>query len=337
MNKLFKKILDILPGLLLSVLIVVISTYITKFIPKFGTATYAILIGILLGNTIFQQNIWKKGTAFSEKRLLELSVFFLGYSISADSFKQIGIHGFLIIVFMLVSTIAFVMWLGKKNGVSSAFGKLFASGNAICGSSAIAAVSDVVECKEEERSNSIVLINLGGTILMLLLPFIAGIVFGGDVEKSGLLIGSIVQSVGQVAGAGSQMGPEVLEIAMVTKIIRVLLLVFVVIYFSSTGNKNKETTSKTKKNVLSYVPWYIIGFAALFAIRSIFGSTPEVVANVKLVGGWFELTALAAIGLRLDIRSLAREGKTYLIYVFETLAFQVIVAIAVISIVFSII
>lgn len=322
---------ELFPGILVSVGIMILSINVAKLIPGLGGATYAILLGILLGNTVFKQKQLNKGTAFSEKRLLEVSVFLLGYSISVESFAQIGFSGLFIIIFMLVTTMIFVMWRGRAHGVSKGMAQLLASGNAICGSSAIAAVSDVVDVSDQERSNSIVLINLSGTILMLLLPVIGGLVFKDNALQNGLLIGSIVQSVGQVAGAGSQMGPEVLEIAMITKIIRVMLLVFVVLYFSTQSAEKSEGKQKISK----FIPWYIIGFVVLFMIRLLFGVNNEALSVAKSIGNYFELTALSAIGLRLNLKVLIQNSKSLLTYIFETLIFQVGISIAMILIVFQ--
>lgn len=329
--KTYKQYLDIIPGLLLAVLIMVVGMTITIVFPIFGTPTYVIIGGIIVGNLFIKGDVWAKGTAFSEKRLLEISVLLLGYSLTIDSFMKVGLRGIILVLVMIIATILFTIWRGKKHNVSSNTGKLMASGNAICGSSAIVAVSDVIDAKDSERSNSIILINLAGTLLMLLLPILGTYLFGSSYEKNGLLIGSIVQSVGQVAGAGSQMGSDVLEIAMLTKIMRVLMLVFVVLYFSRDYAKTK-TTEDAKK--IKYFPWYIGGFVLMFIIRFVTGDNASLLTNIKSIGSYFELTALAAIGLRLDFRVLIKNGRSLLNYMFEIVVFQIVLSVALIDLLY---
>ncbi len=73
----------VLPGLSLSFVIAIISQLINSFLLKgIGAPTVALLIGILLGNTIIRQPVWQSGTAWSEKRLLEYSVLLLGATIT---------------------------------------------------------------------------------------------------------------------------------------------------------------------------------------------------------------------------------------------------------------
>mgnify|MGYP000517628398 CR=1 FL=1 len=106
-----------------------------------------------------------------------------------------------------------------------------ASGNAVCGSSAIAAVEPVIGAETSEKRTSIAMVNLMGTILMLSLPFLGTWIFGNNDLLRGALIGGTEQSVGQVVASATMVNPNTTTLATLFKIMRIIMLVFVVLYF----------------------------------------------------------------------------------------------------------
>ena len=324
----------ILPGLLLSFLVAAISKVIAIWLPTIGAATIAILLGILLGNTFFKQSFLGAGTKLAESKLLELSIVLLGTTVTFQTIAQMGLNGIAFVVIQMTVTIIGVYYIGRKMGFSKKIGLLMAGGNAVCGSSAIGAIAPEIEADEHEKGQVITLVNLLGTVLMLLLPFIATGLYSSVMPQSAL-IGGTLQSVGQVVASASMVSPEVVEFATLFKIMRIILLVVVVFSFSKFTEKDRvksdtHVIATTKKKLP--LPWYIIGFIFFCTLNSLVHLPEGISQSAHFVSGWFEITALAAIGLRLDFAKFFKEGLRYLIYALAVGMLQVVLAIILIFI-----
>ena len=323
-------IMSILPGFLLSFAIAIVSYLLNRFIfHSLGSATIAILLGIILGNLYFKQVTLFAGTAWSEKKLLEFSVMFLGATVTFQTIGKLGFSGVGFILIQMISTIIFVLFMGKKLGFSANVSALMASG-----SSAIAAVEPVIGAETSEKRTSIAMVNLMGTILMLSLPFLGTWMFGNNDLLRGALIGGTEQSVGQVVASATMVNPNTTTLATLFKIMRIIMLVFVVLYFGFRSKKQKRneqgpTQIKIKRN--SFLPWYVLGFLVLCTLDTLIHFVPEVSATAKFLSGWCETIALAAIGLRLNLVEFIKAGKKLLIYGLSTLVFQVVLALILIS------
>lgn len=330
-----EKTKKIIPGLALSFIVAGISKIIAIWLPTIGAATIAILLGILLGNTFFKQPFLGKGTKLAESLLLELSIVLLGTTVTFQTIAHMGFNGIGFIILQMTGTILAVYWLGKKMAFSKKMSLLMAGGNAVCGSSAIGAIAPEIDATDEEKGQIITLVNLLGTVLMLLLPFIAANIYSDVLTKSAL-IGGTLQSVGQVVASASMVSPEVVEYATLFKIMRIILLVVVVFAFSKFTEKDRVLAStseqiETKKEKKLPLPWYIIGFLLFCTINSIVTLPESISAVAHQVSGWFEITALAAIGLRLDFAKFFKEGIRFLIYALLVGVIQIILAVILIQ------
>ncbi|WP_429954376.1 YeiH family protein [Enterococcus sp. AZ192] len=333
-NSYLTQAFTILPGLITAFIVAVISKGIAIWLPTLGAATIAILLGIVLGNTCLKHPILEKGTKIAEGKLLEFSVVLLGATVTFQTIAHIGIKGGIFVVLQMGLTILATYILGKKLLFSDNMSLLMAGGNAVCGSSAIASIAPSIHAKEEEKGQIITLVNLLGTILMLLLPLIASILYGTDLLAKSALIGGILQSVGQVVASASMINGEVVEFAMLFKIMRIMLLVVVVYLFGKFKERKApiataaETTAVAKKK--AGLPWYVVGFVLFCIINSLIQLPAQLSQTAHFFSGWFEITALAAIGLRLDFQKFFKEGKRFLIYGLSVGVIQVLLAIGLI-------
>lgn len=89
---------DIVPGFLVALTIAMVSNVIAKLIPSIGSATIAILFGIIIGNLFLNHDIFQKGYKFSESNILSYSIVLLGGTLSLSSLMQIRIWGILYII-----------------------------------------------------------------------------------------------------------------------------------------------------------------------------------------------------------------------------------------------
>ncbi|MDT2660548.1 putative sulfate exporter family transporter [Enterococcus hulanensis] len=321
----YTKAKPILPGLGLSVGVAILAKLLTLLVPKLGGATLAILLGIILGNTLFKQPALAVGTKFSESRLLEYSVVLLGFTVTFQTIGEMGIKGLIFILLMMTTVIAGAYWIGRKLGFNEKMSMMMAGGNAVCGSSAIGAIAPSIEANDEEKGQIITLVNLLGTIMMLTLPFLGIALFGDALLSKSALLGGTLQSVGQVVAGASLVNPETVKYAMLFKITRIIFLVVVVFVFERKAQRDGIVTKKGSKKKFP-IPWYVTCFLIFCIINSFFTLPALFSDGAHFVSTWFETTALAAIGLRLDFRKFLKEGPRFLLYGLSVGAVQTIAA-----------
>lgn len=338
--RIFNSAKKIIPGLLLCILIAQLGVFLGKFIPSIGGAPLAIFLGLIAGNTFAKSTIFAPGSKFSESDLLSYSIVLLGGTLSINTILQLGFSGIAFILLQMALTITLTMFIGKKLGFSKHFRALMASGNAVCGSSAIGASSPVINAEDNDKGISITIVNLTGTLLMFALIPIAGFLYNFETLHTSALLGGILQSVGQVIAAGSMVNHQVLEMATIFKIVRIVFLVIVVIWLSKEFH-NKEIEMDTefaleeeayskKKNNIS-VPWYIIGFFILCILFSFGLIPPEVSKTFKMISSKFEIVALAGIGMRVNISELVKQGPKASLYGLLVGLSQIVIAIVLIK------
>jgi uncharacterized integral membrane protein (TIGR00698 family) len=303
-------IISILPGLLMCTLIALISSFLSMYIQNIGSATIAIILGIIIGNTICTKSLFNDGTKFAEGTLLACSVVLLGATLHIKTLLLLGVYGVGFIIVQLVITITSAIWIGKKLGFSENFQFLMASGNGVCGSSAIASTAPVIGANETEKGISITIVNLLGTILMFVLPLLVSFLYNGETGKSAALIGGILQSVGQVVASGNFMDEAIKELALLFKVVRIIFLVVVVFGFAYW----KERSHQVSERKVSKIPWYIVGFFLACTLFSLGFISPSLAHIFQTTSGAFELVALAAIGMHIKFSHLINYGMKASIY-----------------------
>lgn len=351
-NALKKELDGVLPGLAASIAISLVSQFFARFLPTLGAALIAILLGMLLGNTVLNRPELGSGTKFSEKRLLEYAIVLNGLILDFQVLKSAGVKGFVFIMLQMSLTIFVTYQLGKVFGFGKRFALLMGAGNAVCGSSAIGTVSPIVQADNKEKGISITIVNLTGTALMILLPVLGAILYGSDTLRTSALIGGTVQSAGQVVAAAKLVNDDVVTLATVFKLMRVLLIIGVAVLYGRmnmnegeslfTRKKRAEITASEESGAsatpaaVSYgVPWFLTGFVVFFLIRSFIGVPDSVLAASKAISTQFEVAALAAIGMRVKFADIIKEGPKAMLYGLTVGAVQVVMAVALIRVFFG--
>ena len=351
-NALKKELDGILPGLAASIAISLVSQFFARFLPTLGAALIAILLGMLLGNTVLNRPELGSGTKFSEKRLLEYAIVLNGLILDFQVLKSAGIKGFVFILLQMGLTIFITYNLGKYFGFGKRFSLLMGAGNAVCGSSAIGTVSPIVQADNKDKGISITIVNLTGTALMVLLPVLGAVLYGSDTLRTSALIGGTVQSVGQVVAAAKLVNDDVVTLATVFKLMRVLLIIGVAVLYGRmnmnegeslfTRKKRAEITASeesgasTTPAAVSYgVPWFLTGFVVFFLIRSFIGVPDSALIASKAISTQFEVAALAAIGMRVKFADIIKEGPKAMLYGLTVGAAQVVMAVVLIRVFFG--
>ena len=325
-----KTISDILPGFIVSLLVALVSMFLAKFVPSLGASSIAIFLGMFVGNVFLNQDIFQKGYKFSETDLLSYSIVLLGATLSISTFS-----GILFIILQMSITIIGAIYIGNKLGFSKNFSYLMASGNAVCGSSAIAATAPVIDADDKEKGIAVTIVNVTGIVLMFLLPLLTQLLYNHNITQTSGMIGGILQSVGQVVASGAMISEHVKDMSMIFKIVRIIFLVVVVFALGHLKRKsNKEILKEEVEDIERgkiKVPWYVIGFFITCALFSLNIISPQLSLLAKNISNKLEIIALAAIGLRVNIRDLIKQGKVATIYAVSVGTLQIISAVTLIA------
>lgn len=332
------KIKDILPGFIVCLAIGLIAQQIAKFFPSIGAALFAIGIGMLAGNTFLNKDIFNVGTKFSESRLLEYSIVLTGLTLQLTDIMGIGIQGVAFIALQMILTIAMCYFIGRRLKFTKKFSLLMCAGNAVCGSSAIGTVSPIVEADSKDKGISITIVNVTGTILMVVLPILTSLLYHHETLQTSAMIGGTLQSIGQVIASASLVNQEVVEFATIFKIVRIIFVVVVALTYAKMNLDENQLLFAKKEGVAAKVkakvPWFVIGFF-IFSIINSTGILPAIIStSAKMVSSQFEIIALAAIGMRVKFADLIKEGPKAMLYGCLTGTSQIIFAFILIALLF---
>jgi uncharacterized integral membrane protein (TIGR00698 family) len=273
----------------------------------------AILIGAVVRASLPISPRAESGVEFAAKELLELAVCLLGAAVNIPALVNAGPALALGIV-AVVGVGLFVSYgIGRALKLSRTHAILVASGNAICGNSAIAAVAPVIGAEREEIASAISFTAVLGVIVVVALPLLMT-PLGLSEYQYGVLAGLTIYSVPQVLAAAFPVSAVAGQIATLVKLVRVLMLGPVVLYFTVTHRVARE-----KIRVAGLVPWFILGFVALATLRAFELIPGEVQSALAWLASALTLVAMAALGLGVDLRSVARAGRGVVLTVVASL------------------
>jgi uncharacterized integral membrane protein (TIGR00698 family) len=282
-----------------------------RFVPAIGVLTWAVVLGMIAGNTGMLRGSAKQGLNLVTRRLLRIGIVLLGFSVSFGAIAALGLGTIGLTVVTLVTTLLVTTWLGNRAKLGPARALLIGTGFAICGASAIAAMEDTAGADDEDVTVGIAMVTLFGTLAMVLLPLLAG-PLGLSHVQFGIWAGASIQEVGQVVAAAGAGGAAVVAVAVVVKLTRVLLLAPVVAAVSvqrRMAEPGRETAGKRP----AIVPLFVLGFLACVALRST-GMVPSgalaVLAQVQVAALG---AALFGMGASVKIASLFRRSGPVLV------------------------
>jgi uncharacterized integral membrane protein (TIGR00698 family) len=296
--------LAILPGLLLTVLMAGLAIGLGRVI---GLETLnPLLLAVLLGIGWRQwgqvPTTYSPGIKFAMKRVLRLAVILLGLRLSLTEVMAVGPWGLGIVTIGTIATFYLTCWLGPRLGVNTRLTQLIAAGTSICGASAVVATNTVVEGSEEDMTYAIATITGFGTLAMLTYPLL-GTLMQLSPQAFGIWCGASVHEVAQVIATAFQRGDLSGELATVTKLSRVLLVVPIMI---SLGWQTRHAQQSRRASIP--IPWFVVFFGLLVVVNSL-GLIAEPIKAVVLSGNqWLLCMALVAMGLETNLSNLARLG-----------------------------
>jgi uncharacterized integral membrane protein (TIGR00698 family) len=299
-------------GIILCIIIGIMAQFISASI-SIGAVTIAIVLGIVLGNSIKHGEIFEKGIAYSEKQILQFAIALMGVNLNFLILKELGYQSMLIIIAGITVTISASVLLAKIFKFDKKLALLLGIGNGICGSSAIAATEQIIGVEKEDVGLSVAIVNLLGTMGIFLLPAIGNIIFKSNDLNSGMLIGNTLQAVGQVVAAGFSVSELAGQTATLVKMARILMLtplVFILIFVFIKKDRRHTDGEKIKK---TSIPLFILGFVLFSFIPTLRLLPEETIQLISKISHYALLVAMAGIGLKITFASILRDGKLALL------------------------
>ena len=170
----------VLPGFILALVLAVAGQYLSELIgvrwmglPKspISAIMMAILLGILIRNTVSLPSALQPGIRFGLVRVLRFGIVLLGIRLSLGEVGAIGLKSLPVIIGAVGAALLLVTYLSRRLGLSGKLGTLIAVGTSICGATAIVATAPTIAARDDEVSYAVACVTLFGVVAMLVYPF----------------------------------------------------------------------------------------------------------------------------------------------------------------------
>ena len=327
-----------LPGIALAAVLALAAVYLhTLPFPPFTVGErhpvdamlLAILLGMLVRNTLPLASWLRPGIKYSVHKLLPFAIVLLGAKL--DFFDVLRVSGQALVINLLcvVAALSLTVWLCQRAGVTRRLGLLIGVGTAICGGTAIAVVAPVVEAEESETAFAITTITLFGLLSIFLFPLVGGLL-DLDQTEFGVWAGTSIHATAQVMAAAFSYGDIAGDTAVIVKLVRVLLLAPVVVVIGAIYAREKRRRDQAhvspRARLTTLFPPFVFGFLAL-AVANTLHLLPDITfhledsflwdagtahmsmsALVTQVSSFLITVAMAGVGLGVHLRGLARVG-----------------------------
>ena len=290
-------------------------------------AFWALLVGLLISNTVGVPD-WLR-PAIKTEFYIKTGLVIMGFSVLFSNIVKFGLYGLGIAWIVTPIVIIFMYWLGTK--VFKMDNKplviTLASATSVCGTSAAIATAAAAKAKKNDLSIA-VSISIIFTILMMVFEPMIIKATGMSQIMGGSLIGGTVDSTGAVVVAGTALGPEAQQAAVLVKSIQNILIGFiafaVAVFFATKIDKSGETKVGASEIWIRF-PKFILGFFAAsliasFLIQPLFGADQVGAINKVLdqYKNWAFVLAFTSIGLDTNFKEIAKQmqgGKVLWLYV----------------------
>lgn len=283
--------------------------FLLSLFPMISSGT-ALFMGVVLAMTVGNPYIAK--TRKLTKPMLAWSIVGLGAGVNLMLVLKAGLDGIAFTLISLSLTLFIGYWLGRVFSTSREMSALINVGTAICGGSAIAAVSSVIRAKDESVSVALGVVFILNAIALFIFPPL-GHLFGLSEQQFGLWGALAIHDTSSVVGATMQYGKQALEIGTTVKLVRALWIIPVSLLFAKFFVDTKNV-DKNQKEVPRQYPWFIGGFVLMSAIVTYFDALQPLGHQVEWVAKRALVATLFLIGSGLSLATLRKVGAKSLLH-----------------------
>jgi uncharacterized integral membrane protein (TIGR00698 family) len=309
----------LLPGLGLSVLLAICAMQlgVIGWLQTHGISalTAAIALGILLGNTFYPRIAATAGVgvAFSKQTLLRAGVVLYGLRLTLHDVGQVGAAGVLIDALVVISTFALAVTLGTRLfRLDRQTSMLIGAGSAICGAAAVMATGPVVRAKGDHVTIAVSTVVVFGTAAMFLYPTLYPLMSHGLTPEGarafGVYTGSTIHEVAQVFAAGRSVSETVANTAVITKMVRVMMLAPFLMGLSAWIARSAEHRSGGLQARAPNIPWFAVAFVGVVLFNSLGLLSPQILSAATTADTVLLAMAMAALGLTTQISAIRAAG-----------------------------
>lgn len=256
----------------------------------------ALLFGVIMVN-IFG-NPFREFNSRAITFLLQFSVIGLGFGMNAASALSAGKEGFFLTIFSIFSTLILGTFLGRWFKTDKKTSHLISCGTAICGGSAIAAISPVIKSDENQTSIALGVIFILNSIALFVFPFI-GHQLDLSQKEFGLWCAIAIHDTSSVVGAANKYGVEALQIATTVKLARALWIIPISL-LTAVIFKNKNSKIK--------IPYFIGLFILAMLLNTYVPATGIVAPHIVGIAKIGLTITLFLIGATLNVNTLKSVG-----------------------------
>lgn len=298
-------------GILFSFVLAIIATWLGTLFPIIGGPVFGIVIGIIINNTLGKPKNTLNGIKFTSKKILQWAIIVLGAGLSFTQVLKTGHDSLYVMIFTLSTAFISAYFFGKLMGIPSNLKSLIGVGTAICGGSAIAAISPIIEADEMEVAYSISTIFLFNIIAVLIFPPLGHILHFSD-KAFGLWAGTAINDTSSVVAAGYSFSNIAGTYATIVKLTRATMIIPISIIFTIImAIKKKKELSKNKTVNYSFMkifPWFILWFVVASLLNTLGFFKGTSINYINSLGKFMIVMALSAIGLSSDFKKMIKSG-----------------------------
>lgn len=296
-----------------------VSVFIEKVIPGevLGASIIALFAGTLI-NSFFHPSWIRPALKFTSKKILKLAIILLGASLSVNTVISVGKKTFFVMIFTFAVCFGGGYFIRKIFGLNWKLSNLISAGTGICGGSAIAAISPVIDADDKDVAFAMSSTFIFDMIMVALYP-IMGKLLGMTDMAYGIWAGTSVNDTASVVASGYAFSEIAGDFATMVKLTRTVAIIPTVLVFAYIGTRIKQKELKAvnngnKVNIFKIIPWFICGFLALAVLNSMGCIPAEVCGAMKTASKFLMVTALAAIGLGTSITDFKKAGLAPMFY-----------------------
>lgn len=242
--------------------------------------------------------------------ILQYSVVLMGFGMNLQQVIEVSSKGIILTACSVLLVFLLGVFLGKILKVERNTTFLISSGTAICGGSAIAAVSPIVGAKDSQISFSLTVVFVLNAIALFIFPFI-GHYFNMSQESFGYWSAIAIHDTSSVVGAGAEYGKEALQVAATVKLARTLWIIPLSFLVLLINRKNNQGKGKIK------IPWFILYFIVAILIAGFIPFLQPAYSVLSYIGKRGMVLALFMIGSGFNFADLKTVGvRPFLLGVF---------------------
>ncbi len=269
--------------------------FIVLCLMPFVSPAIALFTGLVLSLTgIRHENIHQYTSP-----LLQISIVLMGFGMSLSEVVSASKSGFLETLISVTTVMVLGILLGKALKVEKNISILIATGTAICGGSAIAAVAPIINSKNYQNSFALIVVFVLNAIALFLFPFI-GHKLGLSQTVFGNWAAIAIHDTSSVVGAGAIYGERALQIATTVKLIRALWIVPLSLFLAFIIKNDHKKSIK--------FPWFILFFVLAILFTNAFPGLQTSYAHFSWLGNRGMVIALFLIGSNISLSEIRKSG-----------------------------